>query len=134
MTSYSSSWNHPLLLSSATHPKPVQNFNTRLPFWQSIKKGNERCKIYHGAAFGEVDKVGFQVGLLVGIIRAPPVDSEFLYELLDVALDGAMGLSSFFCMFLAHWVTFQYRKFLLLWVFSAKYPCYLVVAMAKPDF
>jgi hypothetical protein len=86
-----------------------------LKFKKKKKKKKEK-KFYHGATFGEVDKVGFQVGLVVGIVRAPPIDPELLYELVDVALDGAMGLNSLFCMFLPHWVTFQHRKFLLLWV------------------
>jgi hypothetical protein len=50
------------------------------------------------------------------MVRAPPIYLELLHELFDVALDGAMGLNSFFCMFLANTnrVVFQYGKVLLL--------------------
>ena len=68
------------------------------------------------------------------MVRAPPIYLELLHELFDVALDGAMGLNSFFCKFLANRVVFQYQKVLLLWVRSAKYTCYLVVTMVKKTF
>lgn len=56
-------------------------------------------KIYHGSTFGEVDKVRLQVGLVIGVVRVPPIDLELIYELPDVALDGLMGLNCFFRMF-----------------------------------
>lgn len=80
---------------------PVAEARIILPFnlLQRIKN--------HGPTFGEVDEVGLEEGLPVRVIGAPPVNLEFLVQIVDALFQGVVRFQDLLRVLCGGGVAFQ---------------------------